>query len=107
MFDRCNKTTLCIPGWRRCVDRDRFENTTELELFYGKYSAYRGYQFKLNYTAYQNAYEVRGLFVDVILPDGGRDRIIVLWDATSEVGDMEVGIYGVKRDSAIIWLQKT
>jgi hypothetical protein len=29
-----------------------------------------------------------------------------MWDMPTTLDDMEVGIYGVKRDSAIIWLQK-
>jgi hypothetical protein len=107
MFDRCNRTQVCIPGWRRCVDRDRFENVSaKVEVFSDKYVTYRGYQFRLNYTAYQNEYEVRGLFLDVVVPSGGREQAILLWDIPAELDSMEVGIYGIKRDSAIIWLQK-
>jgi hypothetical protein len=106
-FDRCNRTQVCIPGWRRCVDRDRFKNVSaKVEVFPDKYTTYRGYQFRLNYTAYLNAYEVRLLLIDVIAPGGGRDQTIATWDMPTTLDDMEVGIYGVKRYSAIIWLQK-
>jgi hypothetical protein len=107
LLDKCNQTEVCIPGWRRCVDRDKFKNVSaKVEVFPDKYATYRGYQFRLNYTAYLNEYEVRLLLIDIITPGGGRDQTIAMWDMPTTLDDMEVGIYGVKRDSAIIWLQK-
>lgn len=107
LLDKCNRTQICIPGWRRCVDENKFENvTTKLEIFSDKYVTYRGYQFRLNYTSYLNDYEVRLLLLDVIAPGGGRDQAIAMWDMPTKLDDMEIGIYGVKRFSAIIWIQK-
>lgn len=108
-IDKCGRNETCLPGRRFCVDEWEFENVTSiLEIYPDRYVAgYKGYKFRLNYTVYSSPYETSAILIDVVKPDGMKTQMMSRWDIEGTIDDLEVGIYSIKRSSAVIWIQKS
>jgi hypothetical protein len=106
--DKCHRNETCIPGRGKCLKEGEMENASAfIEIYSDRYvSGYGGYSFRLNYTVYTSPYETLAILVDVIKPDGTETQVMSRWDIEGKIDDLEMGIYSIKRSSAVIWLQK-
>ena len=107
-LDKCGRNETCVPGRRYCIKEWEFENVTSfVEVYPDRYvTAYKNYLFRLNYTVYVSEYEVRAVLVDLVKPDGSEEQFLIRWDIDARVDDFEVGIYAIKRASAVLWIRK-
>lgn len=107
LIDKCHRNETCVPGRKRCLKSGEVENVTAfVEIYPDRFTGYKGYRFRLNYTVYISPYETSAILMDVIKPDGTETQIMSRWDIEGKIDELEIGIYSIKRSSAIIWIRE-